>query len=175
EYFALLIVLVSAAIFTSVAEAADQGKLGKSSSASVEISVTVNQTLRSVSPDELILSNNLTTKSTEPFCVTHHGYNKHANVPYDLIVDNIKTANNQSDNQVMPFNVYLVDQKKRNSKQHLTRGVSISTQSNLSISKNTQSACANSGLQLTIEENDLEDNTSDTNSVGIMVLLLSPT
>ncbi len=170
----LLLVLTSAVVLASVAQAADQGKLGKQSRASVEISVIVNQTLSSVSPNELLLNKNLTSTYSEPFCVAHHGLNQNAKVPYELIVDHFKAINNRGNKQVMPFNVYLEDKNILNSKQQLIQGVSISTQSNFRINKNMQSACANSGLQLTIEENDLGQNTPNTSSPGIMILLISP-
>ena len=169
------LVLAAVVIFASTAEATDQGKLGKSSSASVDISVTVNQTFNSVSPNELLLNKSLKKNAAEPFCVAHHGYNQNANVPYELVVDDLKNANGQQSKHAMPFNVYLENKNIHNSKQQLTQGVSISTQSNLRINKNLQSACANSGLQLSIEENKNVQNAFDRNSVGIMVLLVSPT
>ena len=162
-------------LFVSIAEATDQGRLGKTSSASVDISVTVNQTLNSVSPNELLLSNKLTTNSTEPFCVTHQGYNQNARVPYELIVDSFKNANNQINKHAMPFNVYFKNENIQNSKQQLTQGLSISTQSDIKLTENIKITCADSGLQLFIEQNNLEQNSSNENSIGIMVLLISPT
>ena len=176
-YSALLSLWLTMAIFllASFADAADQGELGKTSKASIDISVTVNQTLNTISPTELLLNDFQTANSAIPFCVAHHGYSQNAHVPYELIVDSFTTVNNTTSKRTLPFNVFLQKKNNQKSKKQLIQGVSISSESNLKVSENLKSSCLNSGMQLHIEENILEQNSSNTDSLGVMVLVISPT
>ncbi len=79
------------------ANAASQGELGERSTASIEISVHVNQTLTSIHPEQLLVNSTtpITMHDSQPFCIVNQGYGLEASVPYDLKVDalNIQTIN----------------------------------------------------------------------------------
>ncbi len=170
-----LFVCVLLILLSNVAHAASQGKLGIQSTASVEISVTVNQSLSAVSPNELLLNNSsqASLNSHKPFCIAHHGLHKNASVPYELIVNSLTTSyKNQHD---IPYNIYLEDKNTNKSKQLLTNGTAIAKQSNLSRSKELLLDCAKSGVRLSIEKNySIEKTASIPKAAGLLILLVSP-
>jgi hypothetical protein len=152
--------------------AASQGKRSIQSSASVEISVTVNQTLTAVTPPELLLKNAKQSRLVinSPFCIAHHGFSKNAVVPYDLIVDSLVSTNdNQSE---FPFKIFLENKKQ---KQLLTNGTSLAKQSQLNINENLIYDCENSGAYLSIEQDsNILTPTPHIGSTGLLILLVSP-
>lgn len=170
-----LIVCVLLLLLGNVVHAASQGKLGTQSTASVEISVTVNQSLSAVSPNELLLNNSsqASLSSHKPFCIAHHGLHKNASVPYELIVDSLTPSNENQ--HVLPYNVFLEDNSSNKNKQLLTNGTTIAKQSNLSSSKELLLDCANSGVRLSIEKNySAEKTASIPKAAGLLILLVSP-
>lgn len=172
SYFFACVLLI---LLGNVVHAASQGKLGTQSTASVEISVTVNQSLSAVSPNELLLnySNRASLRSDKPFCIAHNGLNKNASVPYELIVDSLTSSNKNQ--HALPYNIYLEDKYTNKSKHLLTNGTTIAKQSNLSSSKELLNECANSGVRLSIEKNYSAKNTaSSLKSAGLLILLVSP-
>lgn len=170
--YLLASILVS--LLSNTAYAASQGKLGIQSSASVDISVTVNQSLSAVSPNELMLNNsNQNGSASMPFCIAHQGFKKKASVPYELVVDSLVSPH--KDQQTLPYKIYLEDKNKSKNKLLLNSGTTISKQSTLNISEQVIDECANNGLKLSIEKftNENKD-TSKTAAVGLMILLVSP-
>lgn len=165
-----LFVCVLLNLSSSVVHAASQGKAGTQSTASVEISVTVNQSLTTVSPNEILLSNSIQKylSTSKPFCIANNGFEKNASVPYELIVDRLEPFNANLDR--LPFNIFLED---KNNKQLLTSGTKIAKQSNLKTNENLLEDCAKTGTQLSIENNNSK-NTLQPNSAGLMLLLVSP-
>ena len=166
----LVILIISA---TNISHAASQGKLGRQSSASIGISVQVNQSLTADSPDELLLSQN----KSKPLCVMHNGYTQNATVPYELKVDEIKVLdqtnyihNNNLD--TLPFNIILIDKQK----QQLTPGISLFQQTGLSTSDLHKQDCQETGMQLSLEMTADHKNSLNTqvNSTGLLILLVSP-
>lgn len=150
---------------------ASQGKFGTQSTATTEISVTIHQSLSTISPNELLLSNiignNLTT--SKPFCITNNGYENNASVPYTLIVDRLEPIN--ADLTRLPFNIFLKD---KNNKQLLSYGTTITKQSNLKSNKNIINDCIETGTQLSIENNNNTNNTQPSDTAGLLLLLVSP-
>ena len=170
----LVILAISA---TNICHAASQGKLGRSSSASIGISVHVNQSLSTVSPPELLLSQN----KSEPLCIMHNGYTQNANVPYALKIDEIKVLDQNNDGGMdnqedFLFNVFLEDRYTAENKQKLSPGMSFSKQTRLSSRKQHKQDCRKAGMQLSIEKTNNEINLSDTQlgSTGLLILLVSP-
>ena len=159
----------------NAANAASQGKLGTQSTASVEISVTVNQSLSTMSPNELLLntSNQARLTTTKPFCIAHNGSNKNASVPYELIVDSLVAPNKNP--HTLPFNIYLEDKNTNKNKQLLTEGTTITKQSRLSRDEQLVNKCASTGTQLSIEKNYSAENTSPASeTAGLLILLIRP-
>lgn len=172
KYFLTCVLAVQ---LCNVANAASQGKLGTQSTASVEISVTVNQSLSTVSPNELLLNTSsqagLTTN--KPFCIAHNGFNKNASVPYELIVDSLVAPNEKS--HTLPFNIYLEDKNTDKNKQLLTEGTTITKQSRLSRGEQLVNECASTDAQLSIEKNYSAENTpSASETAGLLILLVRP-
>ena len=170
-----IFILLALLVFTSgISFAASQGNKGKTSSGSVDISVHVSQTLNTVSPNELLLnqSNNFEIGNSKPFCIAHHGFNQNAAVPYELKVDNLSSA---QPNDAFPYKVFLEDNSALESKLHLTAGISVPKQSNLSINRDIQEICAESGLSLSIEMNE-EYKYSSSGEIypGLMILMVGP-
>lgn len=165
SFFLLLITSVA----FSCASAATQGKLGKSSTASIGISVHVNQSLIAVSPDELLLHQ--TTSEKKQFCVRHFGYKLNSTVPYELKVDEISTAHNK--NPTLPLKVFLEYNQSIEQKQLLTQGKTFYNQSEYSINGSVN--CQDKGMNLSLEianQNANIEKQGDT--VGVMILLVSP-
>jgi len=170
-----LFICVLATQLCNVVNAASQGKLGTQSTASVEISVTVNQSLSAVSPNELLLnySNQTRLTTNKPFCIAHNGLNKNASVPYELIVDSLAPANENQ--HTLPFNIYLEDKNTNISKQLLTNGTALAKQSRLRTSEHLINDCANSGTQLSIEKNNYTENAAlHSEATGLLILLIRP-
>ncbi len=170
-----LFLLLSLLVFTSNAVlAASQGKRGKSSTASVDISVYVSQTLNTVSPSELLLDQSkiLEPVNSKLFCITHHGFDQNAGVPYELKVDKISST---LSNDSFPYKIFLEDQSSLNPKLHLAAGMTLPKQSNISTNKNLNEKCKNSGLSLSIEMNEAHQSMSP-NQIppGLMILMVGP-
>ncbi|MFK7815297.1 MAG: hypothetical protein AB8B92_03095 [Gammaproteobacteria bacterium] len=150
--------------------AASQGKLGTQSTATVEISVTIHQSLNAISPNEILLGNsvqnNLTT--SKPFCITNNGYGRDTNVPYELIVDRLESSNTDIDR--LPFSIFLED---KSNKRLLTKGAKIAKRSNLKNNNSTYKKCAETGTKLSIKNN-YPNNVSQPNTAGLLLLLVSP-
>ena len=159
----------------NVVNAASQGKFGTQSTASVEISVTVNQSLSTVSPNELLLNNSNQTNLTvnKPFCIAHNGFDKNASIPYELIVDQLVSANENQHS--LPFNIFLEDKNANKSKHLLKNGTTIAKQSSLSSSKELLNECISTGAQLSIEKNySAKKAASVPDTAGVLILLVSP-
>jgi len=170
-------------IHISSAEAARDGSLSSSSSASINISVTINQSLKTISPTELLLDRASSKgNSNKPFCVAHHGFDQDASVPYKLVVDEIKPSNNTIDttadttaDTTLPFDIILEDREIKNSKQKLVDGMSFEKQSRLTINNFLNNKCTTHGLALTIEKNKNNNKKHiPTNSTALLFLLVSP-
>ena len=164
-------------LHTSSAEAARDGSL--SSSASINISVTINQSLKTISPTELLLDRASSKgNSNKPFCVAHHGFDQDASVPYKLVVDEIKPSNNTIDtttDTTLPFDIILEDREIKNSKQKLVDGMSFEKQSRLTINNFLNNKCTTHGLALSIEKNKNNNKKHiPTNSTALLFLLVSP-
>ncbi len=157
----------------NVTNAASQGTLGKSSSASVEISITVNQSLRAVSPTELMLnSTNASKPTSKPFCIAHHGFKNNSSVPYELVVDNLVSGNKDQQNP-LPYKIYLED--KDENKQLLNNGTKVARQSTLNLSEEVVEQCSENGLRISIEEyNNTKNDVFSRTTAGLMILLVSP-
>ena len=168
--FFFLITFLNCLICNNV-YAASQGKLGIQSSGSIEISVTIHQSLNAISPNEVLLhdniKNNLTT--SKPFCITNHGYDKNASVPYNLIVDRLESYNTDTNN--LPFNIFLEDKEN---KTLLTSGTKLSEQSVLYNNEDMLSNCMATGTKLSIEKKPTVKNTLQPNTTGLLLLLVSP-
>lgn len=168
-------VLLTLFVCTSgISFAASQGKIGKSSSASVNISVTVNQTFNTLSPNELLLnpSNNFGTKSSKPFCIAHHGFHQNAAIPYELKVDNLLSTNSSD---AFAYKVFLEDENALNNKLHLEAGTAVPKQSKLKINQDLQKICAESGQSLSIEMNEKDSNNyTHQPSPGLLILMVAP-
>ncbi len=163
----------------NVVHAASQGKLGTQSIASVEILVTVNQSLSAISPNELLLNNSNQTNLTvnKPFCIAHNGFDKNASIPYELIVDRLVSINENQHS--LPFNIFLEDKdkdKNTNKSKHLLKnGITIAKQSNLSSSKELLNECVSTGAQLSIEKNNSAKKAASVpKTAGLLILLISP-
>ncbi len=156
-----------------VVDAASQGKLGTHSSASIEISVTVNQSLHTVSPKELILNSaNKSAQTSMPFCIAHHGVNKNSSVPYELIVTSPATSS-KGQQASLPYKIYLEDKNKN--KQLLNDGTTVAQQSTLTINEEIVAQCSDNGQRLLIEKNNsIKKDVFSTASAGLMILLVSP-
>jgi hypothetical protein len=158
-FYHIIVILICLAC--NSVDAASQGKRGIQSSATVEISVTIHQTLNAIS------ENNLTTK--KPFCIANHGYEKNASVPYNLIVDRLESYD--SDKNTLPFNIFLADKEN---KKLLTNGTKISKQSDLNINNDIVNNCVASGAQLLIEKKYNAKSALQSNTSGLLLLLVSP-
>ena len=172
-----LFVCVLLILLGNVVHAASQGKLGTQSIASVEILVTVNQSLSAISPNELLLNNFNQTNLTvnKPFCIAHNGFDKNASVPYELIVDRLVSINENQHS--LPFNIFLEDKDKNTNKsKHLLKnGITIAKQSNLSSSKELLNECVSTGAQLSIEKNNSAKKAASVpKTAGLLILLISP-
>ena len=179
----LFFTLVFIAAIFNFANAASQGKLGNRSSASVEISVQINQSLNAISPNEILLNQAKSGHANfKPFCVMHKGYAQNASVPYELKVDALtmpNTIDNTSINNkdTSGFNVYIKDKQSANQIQRLTPGTSILKQSDLRYSAMHQQDCLDSGVQLSLEMSAKAANEmaqGKNNSSGLLILLVSP-
>ncbi len=163
----------------NLAEAAKDGNLNSRSTGSVNISITVNQSLKTVSPTELLLNDKPHTKnnSNNAFCVAHHGFSQEASVPYKLHVDEIKSftqmANTSSD-QPLPFDIILNDKQLIDSKQKLLNGMTFEKQSSLNINKQLRSECASAGLAISIEKNTDNNKKHEQINSALLFLLVSP-
>ena len=161
----------------NVVHAASQGKLGTQSITSVEILVTVNQSLSAISPNELLLNNSNQTNLTvnKPFCIAHNGFDKNASVPYELIVDRLVSINENQHS--LPFNIFLedIDKNTNKSKHMLKNGTKIAKQSNLNSSKELLNECVSTGAQLSIEKNNSAKKAASVpDTAGVLILLVSP-
>lgn len=170
----LVILIISA---TNLCHAASQGKLGGHSFASIGISVQVNRSLTTESPDELLLSQN----KSKPLCVMHNGYQQYATVPYELKVDEIKvldqsnyTQNNNED--TLPFNIILKDQHSAKPKQELSAGISLFQQTVFSRSDEHKQDCQEAGMRLSLEMTAHHKNSFNNHmsAAGLLILLVSP-
>ena len=178
----ILILFISLNSAICIGHAATQGKLGKQSSASIHISVQVNQTLTTVSPQELLLNQATLSdnRSLKPFCVAHHGYSQNASVPYELKVDDLKVHqqkidSTQNKNISSPYNIYLEDKNSLHNRLRLSAGMSLFKQSALSFSDQITKECENSGLHLSIEmAESSNDSFQEPISPGLLILLVSP-
>lgn len=171
KYLIVFLILLSLCI--NFSSAASQGERGSQSSAAIEISVTVNQTLTTVSPPELLLENAQQSESVinSPFCIAHHGFSKNAVVPYELIVDSLVSAN--KNHSAFPYKIFL--ENNNHSKQLLNNGTSLTKQSKLNISEHLINDCEKSGTHLSIEKKrSTETSAPDTGSSGLLILLVSP-
>ncbi len=176
SYYLLTYLLVSllVCLLSNTANAASQGKLGIQSSASVDISVTVNQSLNAVSPNELLLnSSNHSGSTSMPFCIAHHGFKKKSSVPYSLSVDSLDTLH--QDSHTLPYKIYLEGKNTNKNKLLLRSGTTITQQSTLKISPQVVHDCAENGLKLSIEKNrNTKKGVLTTTAPGLMILLVSP-
>ena len=179
------ILLLITAVVLGCASAATQGKLGKSSTASIGISVHVSQSLTAISPKELLLDQ--TANKKKPFCVMHHGYKLNSTVPYELIVDEIKAQQNQaaltvpnqtnsseqSNEGTLPFKIFLENDESVLQKQLLSQGMSFYNQSKHNF--NEQANCQDEGVNLSLEmANQRTDAKMQDDLLGVMILLVSP-
>ena len=178
--FIAFLIFISTTLSTT--NAATQGKLGKQSSASIEISVHVSQTLSTFSPNELLVNR---TKSDEtnfrPFCVLHHGYVLDSSVPYELKVEELTVpnkTNGTSQNNVgtLPYRVFLEEQNSQIKRQYLLPGASFNKQSKLIQSREGKQECINSGARLAIEtvSRGNQDFDKEAISPGVLIMLISP-
>lgn len=165
-----LIYCIIVALTYNPVYAASQGKLGTQSTATVEISVTIHQSLNAISPNEMLLGNSIQNNLTisKPFCITNNGYERNTNVPYELIVEKLESSN--TDIHKLPFSIFLED---KNNKRLLTKGMKISKRSNLKNNNNIYKKCAETGTKLSIKNND-PNNASQPNTAGLLLLLVSP-
>jgi len=175
----IFLCLILASNFIDSAHATTQGKLGKQSVGTVEISITVNKTFKATSPSELILKNTATTKNADKlFCVSHQGFSQSKNVPYDLIVDEIMLANQKhalAEKQALPFDIYLENKSSTIDKQILTPGMSISMISKSSISGNVENNCVNNDMHFSLgPKPSIDTSTIKPNTVGLLLLVVSP-
>lgn len=161
---------------TNSSYAASQGKLGKQSSASVQISVHVNQSLSTTGPEEILLNQN----KTNPLCIMHNGYEQNASVPYELKVSEIKMLTNSHMNDeattssTPTLDIYLEDQKSNKQKYQLSPGLSLFNQTRLN--RNQYQDCQKNGMQLSVEiASDFMHAANQQNySAGLLILLVSP-
>lgn len=155
-------------------QAASKGKLGSTSSASTQISITVPQTFNTISPSELLLHET----NNETFCVGHYGFSQGAHVPYSLVVDDIMVsgqAQSSNKNHALSYNIYLQDKKTTKDKKQLMPGMTIDMQSTANIGKRLVDECATAGLNLSLAENHSNKTISDKdNTLGLLILLVSP-
>ncbi len=151
--------------------AASQGKFGTQSSGTVEISVTIHQSINTISPNEILLNNTIGNNlaTSKPFCITNNGYNKNTSVPYHLIIDRLEPIN--SDLNRLPFDIFLKD---KNNKQLLTSGTTLSKQSYLKSNENIFNDCILAGTQISIEHNHDEIIKQQSDTAGLLLLLVSP-
>jgi hypothetical protein len=169
----LLAVFYNQFCFVNDCFSASQGTLGKQSSASIEISVHINQTLNTISPNELLLnqSKGLITNNSKPLCVANQGFSEGAIVPYELKIDELTTPNQHTSSS---YNVFLED-KSSFEKLALVKGMSIATQSAIEMNKSVFEECKKSGLALSIEMNH-ENHFSNAYEAfpGLLILMVSP-
>ena len=94
KFIFITFILVSNSIYCTI-NAASQGKLGNRSTASINISVHINQTLTTIYPEQLLLSSSTSsvTNTSQAFCVINQGFGENASVPYELIIDNLILQN----------------------------------------------------------------------------------
>ncbi len=167
------LILVATSIFAySISFAASQGKLGVRSTATVGISVYVNQTLTAVHPEELILNatEKTATHTSQPFCVINQGYGENASVPYELIVEDVSL---QSFGDNPAYNVYI--KETGSSKETLAQGVSLINQSILTFADVMENKCNDMNMSIAIEStNPSADPNSISNTPGLLLLLVSP-
>ncbi len=162
------------------ASATSQGELGNQSSASVKVSVQVNQSLRINSPHELLIDQTTLNKNnSRPLCVMHHGYSHTANVPYELTVDDIavfsQMGNASRKNRAVPsFDIFLNDSRSPIKKQRLTTGMSLTKQSQLSFYELQNHSCDDRSAQLSIEMSTRGDLAQRDSATGLLILLVSP-
>ena len=182
-HFAQAALLVIVFCFLSVENklyAASQGKLGLHSSASVDISVTVNQTLKTIAPTELFITSGRADSqdSSKPFCVKHLGNRQSAGLPYNLIVDDIKQfdKNGVTDPaSTKAFNLLLLNKHLSTNKIKLTPGMTFSSQSKSSLNQDLVNKCSNSSLEIAVEKNGNTQNLKNVNyASGLLLLLVSP-
>ena len=165
-------ILVSNSIYcTSIA--ASEGKLGNRSTASINISVHINQTLTTIYPEQLLLSSSTSSSATntsQAFCVVNQGFGNYASVPYELIIENL-TLQNIGENPA--YYVYI--KKNGSSKETLEPGVSITNQSKITINEALKNRCSDMGMRISIESTNPSVNQSTISNIpGLLLLLVSP-
>ncbi len=152
------------------AHANNDGKIGSTSSASTQISVYVPHRYSVTSPTELI--HNKVNKS--PLCISHLGSSKDTNMGFKLTVDNISIEKDggmtSSDDEALPFNIYLKNSTTIGSKKHLTTGVSIDMKSLSRSHDDFSNSCTETQIELQ-PTNGLK--TSQAN-LGLLTVLVSP-
>ena len=148
--------------------------MGKRSTASIEISVHVNQTLTSIHPEQLLVNSTtpITMHDSQPFCIVNQGYGLEASVPYDLKVD---ALNIQTINGAPAYTIYIKENKLSNQKLALATGRSLTNQSEVTFSDVLKDECEKKGMIIAIEHTHPH---ASTNSVldnpGLLILLISP-
>ena len=171
--FAISLTLVAIYLLGSLGYAASQGKLGKTSTGTVNIAVHVNQSFSSFVPNELVLNNDsIKNKISKPFCIAHMGFTHKIPVPYELEVLNFEIQNSNSAEQNI-YNVYWKNSEK--SLQQLTPGINIQSQSALSHSDEIHQNCIDSGNQLVLKLNkQLSESFEGNLQPGLLILMVSP-
>ena len=169
-----LLVSLLVSLLSNFTNATSQGKLGIQSSASIDISVMVTQSLSTVTPTELLLNDCNNCESTSmPFCIAHHGLKEGSSVPYSLSVDSLEPSHQES--RTLPYKIYLEDKDTKRNKLLLHSGTVITKQSTLNVSKKVINECAENGMKLSIEMDVTAKKSVPTSaSAGLMILLASP-
>ena len=175
KYRVIFVALISVSnFFICKSFAAEQGTLGSRSTASIEISVQINQTFTTIHPGELVLTsvNSVSSKSSQPFCVVNHGYGENASIPYELIVETISV---QTDKETPIYNVYLSESDAMNQKVLLTQGLIINSQSEFTSSNIVNKHCSGLGSSISVEQtNGKLSNSNFSPTPGSLLLVISP-
>ncbi len=168
---AYLVAPILFCLLNNVAFATSQGSLGSSSTATIDISVTVNQSIKVLRTNDLIFENTSANVS-QPLCVQHNGYTDEAGVPYTLIVDDFKLSEQTTS---APFKVYLADDSNSENLIELHSGFTIHKQNNVQANLESTTECLASNLHLQmIPIQDFQDPANINEVIAEIVLMLSP-
>ena len=139
------------------------------STASIDISVHINQTLTTIYPEQLLLS---ASNSEQSVCVVNQGYGENSSVPYDLVVEDL---NLQYIDNIPAYNVYIKDKDSNIQILMLAPGVSIADQSKITINEALKNKCSDMGMRISIESTNASVNQSTNSSIpGLLLFLVSP-
>ena len=171
RFIFITFILVSNSIYCT-SNAASQGKLGNRSTASINISVHINQTLTTIYPEQLLLSSSTSsvTNTSQAICVINQGFGENASVPYELIIENL-ILQNIGENPA--YYVYI--KENGSNKESLSQGVSITNQSILTFADMLDNKCNDMDMSIAIESsNPSADPNSISDTPGLLLLLVSP-